>query len=74
MNSGISLNHLAISCSSELILHLHSSGDGGGDGVYGRGGGVGSSWCSMRMLPTLSVHQPAETLEPHGLNRGDELL
>ena len=38
LNSGIILNHLAISFSSELILHLHGSGDGGG-GVYG--GGMG---------------------------------
>ena len=30
LNSGIILNHLAISFSSELILHLHGSGDGGG--------------------------------------------
>ena len=29
---------IAISFSSELILHLHCSGDGGG-GVYGGGGG-----------------------------------
>ena len=29
---------IAVSFSSELILHLHCSGDGGG-GVYGGGGG-----------------------------------
>ena len=33
-NSGIILNHLAISLSSELILLIHGSCDGGG-GVYG---------------------------------------
>lgn len=35
----IILNHLPISFSSELILHLHGSGDGGGGGVYGEEGG-----------------------------------
>ena len=44
INSGIILNHLTTCFSSELILLIHGSGDGGG-GVYG-GGGVGSSWCS----------------------------
>ena len=48
--------------SSELILHLHGSGDGGG-GVYaevGGGGRFGSSWCSKCMFLILSVNQPGE--------------
>ena len=48
---------IAISFSSELILHLHCSGDGGG-GVYGGGGG--SFWSSKCMFLILSVNQPAE--------------
>ena len=51
------LNNLAISFSSELILHLHGSGDGG---VY-RGAGDGwVSRCSKRMFLILSFKQPAE--------------
>ena len=59
LNSEIILNHSAISFSSELILHLHGSGDGGG-GVYRGGGWVGFSRCSKRLFLILSVNQPAE--------------
>ena len=47
--------------SSELILHLHGSGDGGGS-VYAEvgGGRFGSSWCSKCMFLILSVNQPGE--------------
>ena len=44
--------------SSEIILPLHGSGDGGG---VGRGWGLwGSSWCSKRRFLISPVNQPAE--------------